>query len=135
MTANARDRLDPAVLRSGRIDYEVEFTNAEPEQIERLFILFYSDFSGTHVSSPSSNSQATEAGRTIEDAAPLCSDSSANAFAAEFVKQISASGVQLTTADVQRHLMKRKKDPARALKELAELFASHTGAAIQIVTC
>jgi len=44
MTTNARERLDPALLRSGRIDYEVEFKEAEPEQIQRLFARFYSDF-------------------------------------------------------------------------------------------
>ena len=32
------DALDPALLRSGRIDYELEFRAAVPEQIRRLFL-------------------------------------------------------------------------------------------------
>eukprot|EP00932_Pfiesteria_piscicida_P002635 SRR837773.12563.p1 GENE.SRR837773.12563~~SRR837773.12563.p1 ORF type:complete len:484 (+),score=118.66 SRR837773.12563:146-1453(+) len=46
MTTNARDRLDPALLRSGRIDYELEFSYAVREQVERLFEHFYQDFRG-----------------------------------------------------------------------------------------
>ena len=38
MTTNHREALDPALLRSGRIDYELEFRAAVPEQIRRLFL-------------------------------------------------------------------------------------------------
>lgn len=43
MTTNARDRLDPALLRSGRIDYELRFGDSDADQIQRLFVRFYSD--------------------------------------------------------------------------------------------
>lgn len=43
MTTNARDRLDPALLRSGRIDYELRFGESDADQIRRLFMRFYTD--------------------------------------------------------------------------------------------
>ena len=35
MTANSRDKLDEALIRSGRIDYELEFKPVDREQIMR----------------------------------------------------------------------------------------------------
>ncbi|EXK77763.1 hypothetical protein FOQG_17532 [Fusarium oxysporum f. sp. raphani 54005] len=37
ITTNNRDSLDPAILRPGRVDYEVHLTNASRSQIEQLF--------------------------------------------------------------------------------------------------
>merc|ERR1719158_2486284 len=44
MTTNQRHRLDTALVRSGRIDYEVEFKHAEEDHIQRLFNRFYANF-------------------------------------------------------------------------------------------
>ena len=41
MTTNFRNKLDPALIRSGRIDYEIEFRHADAWQAERLFKRFY----------------------------------------------------------------------------------------------
>lgn len=43
MTTNHRDKLDPALIRPGRVDVETEFTNATTAQACKLFRLFYSD--------------------------------------------------------------------------------------------
>lgn len=43
MTTNYRNRLDPALIRPGRVDVEMEFTNATAAQACKLFRLFYSD--------------------------------------------------------------------------------------------
>eukprot|EP00946_MAST-07B_sp_MAST-7B-sp1_P000552 g552.t1 len=44
MTTNFRNKLDPALIRSGRIDYEIEFRHADAWQAERLFKRFYLSF-------------------------------------------------------------------------------------------
>mmetsp|Transcript_2087 Transcript_2087/g.6280 ORF Transcript_2087/g.6280 Transcript_2087/m.6280 type:complete len:501 (+) Transcript_2087:93-1595(+) len=41
LTTNYRDRLDSALIRNGRIDVHVEFTNAGDEQIREMFGRFY----------------------------------------------------------------------------------------------
>merc|ERR1711920_1139120 len=41
LTTNYRDRLDSALIRNGRVDVHVEFTNAGDEQICEMFRRFY----------------------------------------------------------------------------------------------
>lgn len=41
ITTNEPEKLDPALRRSGRIDYEVEFTNASQEQVKRMFVRMF----------------------------------------------------------------------------------------------
>ena len=41
LTTNHRDRLDPALIRNGRVDMHVEFSHATPEQMEMIFRQFY----------------------------------------------------------------------------------------------
>ncbi|KAH3674347.1 hypothetical protein WICMUC_003373 [Wickerhamomyces mucosus] len=41
MTTNHPERLDPAILRPGRIDYRVLIDNASSHQIEEMFLRFY----------------------------------------------------------------------------------------------
>lgn len=42
ITTNHIERLDPALIRPGRIDLQIEFTNATSNQTERLFKHFFS---------------------------------------------------------------------------------------------
>lgn len=46
MTTNHRDRLDPALTRPGRVDYEVKFGEACEGQVDRMFTRFYPDGTG-----------------------------------------------------------------------------------------
>lgn len=41
LTTNHRERLDPALIRPGRIDVEVLLDNASAEQLRRLFLRFF----------------------------------------------------------------------------------------------
>lgn len=41
MTTNHKEKLDPALIRPGRIDYEVYFDYANEEQIKNLFLKFF----------------------------------------------------------------------------------------------
>eukprot|EP00928_Gymnodinium_smaydae_P039435 TRINITY_DN26940_c0_g1_i1.p1 TRINITY_DN26940_c0_g1~~TRINITY_DN26940_c0_g1_i1.p1 ORF type:complete len:543 (+),score=69.27 TRINITY_DN26940_c0_g1_i1:118-1629(+) len=141
MTTNDKSRLDPALLRSGRIDYEIEFKAAEQEQIERLFVRFYQDFrSGVNglstnaaaAVSPTSDIEAGVGSRSDSAVQPgvknLAPKRTTQELATAFAKQAANSGVKLTSADIQRHLMKRKRSPERALRELPsliELRANH----------
>jgi mitochondrial chaperone BCS1 len=43
LTTNHRDRLDPELIRPGRIDVAVELANATPDQLRRLFLRFFPD--------------------------------------------------------------------------------------------
>merc|ERR1712113_706228 len=41
MTTNFVDRLDSALIRSGRVDLHIEFPLATNEQLRKMFLLFY----------------------------------------------------------------------------------------------
>jgi len=43
MTTNHREKLDPALIRPGRVDYELEFGPATREQAEQLYDRFFPD--------------------------------------------------------------------------------------------
>jgi len=44
MTTNHKDKLDPALIRPGRIDYEVRIRHAVQSQVRKLFERFYASF-------------------------------------------------------------------------------------------
>eukprot|EP00927_Polykrikos_kofoidii_P036907 TRINITY_DN31112_c0_g1_i1.p1 TRINITY_DN31112_c0_g1~~TRINITY_DN31112_c0_g1_i1.p1 ORF type:complete len:581 (-),score=91.07 TRINITY_DN31112_c0_g1_i1:38-1744(-) len=139
MTTNTKDRLDPALVRSGRIDYEVQFTYAEPEQVQRLFTRFYLNFrtaGSTGTRSTSSSSKTRVGGDGMSERIreppveilgnPETSSKNTEELAADFARQIEAAKVRLTSADVQRHLMNYKSDPEQAVLELPSLVRSLT---------
>ena len=43
LTTNFRENLDSALIRNGRVDQHVQFSHATAEQIEQLFLQFYSE--------------------------------------------------------------------------------------------
>jgi hypothetical protein len=46
MTTNYRDRLDPALVRPGRVDFELEFSTATQSQLRRLYQRFFPNSNG-----------------------------------------------------------------------------------------
>lgn len=47
MTTNHIERLDPALIRPGRVDLSVLLDDASPEQAKKLFTQFYGGEEGT----------------------------------------------------------------------------------------
>lgn len=45
MTTNYKDRLDSALIRPGRIDFEAYFGHCTPEMVEKMFKRFYENVS------------------------------------------------------------------------------------------
>ena len=41
MTTNHREKLDPAILRPGRADYQVKLNLASHSQLERFYLNFF----------------------------------------------------------------------------------------------
>ena len=106
MTTNHKHVLDRAIIRPGRIDYELEFTHVTEEQVRRQFDRFYADLHGDN-SQPLSMDHKTR---------EKCAD--------HFATRIAKSNVRFTTADIQGYLMKHRKMPSRALDKLDAFLQS-----------
>lgn len=68
MTTNHKDQLDPALIRPGRVDVDIEFHNATKEQASAMFRRFYPDTPGATVfgqNIPANVSMATLQGHLV----------------------------------------------------------------------
>ena len=100
MTTNHRNKLDPALIRSGRIDYEIEFRPVTSAQVERLFQRFYVSFREDEID-------------------PKKHDPTIQSYAHKFAQVLEGSGLDnLSAADIQGHLMKYKSNPSAAVENL-----------------
>ena len=102
MTTNHRSRLDEALIRPGRVDLQIEFTNATKSIIHGLFQAIYS---------------VTEIDKKILRFPPEFPDDEeierlANMFAEKVPEQI------FSPAEVQGFLLKFKKMPRKAVEEV-----------------
>jgi chaperone BCS1 len=86
MTTNHPEKLDPALVRAGRVDRRVDFTFATADQARRLFLWFFRD-----------------AELTAGELASL-----ADAFAT------SITATDVSMAAIQEHLVQHRDSPARA---------------------
>ena len=100
MTTNHKDKLDKALIRPGRIDYDLEFKCVTRGQVRRLFSYFYSDFT---------------AGETALTTAPETA-----AMALTFSERVVLLGKEFCAADIQGHLMRHKTSPEEALATVTE---------------
>ncbi|KAI1853569.1 hypothetical protein JX265_004100 [Neoarthrinium moseri] len=135
MTTNVPESLDEALIRPGRVDLQVGFTNATRSQAEELFIRMYEADQGRR--QQSANGSATKAngaadGRAAEPlgnghAVPPETESAIKSgdldisveqlpgVARDFADKIPE--FQFSPAEIQGYLLKRKKHPLKALKE------------------
>eukprot|EP01023_Acetabularia_acetabulum_P006307 TRINITY_DN12632_c0_g1_i1.p1 TRINITY_DN12632_c0_g1~~TRINITY_DN12632_c0_g1_i1.p1 ORF type:complete len:452 (-),score=56.69 TRINITY_DN12632_c0_g1_i1:113-1468(-) len=101
---NHIERLDPALIRPGRVDFRVEFDFATQKQIRDLFIAFYQDlpqFSGIE----GLNLKQQE---IIDDLGEV------------FAKKLN--GFQFSISQIQGHLMSFKDDPFCAIEQHKKLL-------------
>ena len=96
MTTNHKEKLDPALIRPGRIDFEIEFGFASQECCFQLFKNFYSNYSNE-----SFDSYINEIGTNISKAIP---------------------DKELSIAKIQGHFLKYR-DPKLSLKNINEIIS------------
>ncbi|PMD55325.1 uncharacterized protein K444DRAFT_697289, partial [Hyaloscypha bicolor E] len=101
MTTNHREKLDPALIRPGRVDHEVEFENATQKQAQELFERMYTT---TAVSTKAKDEELV-----TEELSQM---------AKEFAKKIPDR--VFSPAEIQGFLLKRKKEPRKALLEVED---------------
>lgn len=94
MTTNHLERLDPALIRPGRIDVAELIDDASPTQAKRLFLKFYSD-----------------QGDSIADFADMM---------AVLVEDMASKGKRISMAALQGHFIRH--DPKSAIDTAAALF-------------
>lgn len=141
MTTNHPEKLDPALIRPGRVDLQVQFTLATQPQTHDIFKRMYST---TSSSSPSpSKTTAPQPPKSSRPSTPtkqpaLSSTREDEEFlellsrepeldvvaleqlgemAEEFARQIPEG--KFSPAEIQGFLLTRKKEPRRALAEVA----------------
>jgi chaperone BCS1 len=90
LTTNHPDRLDPALIRPGRIDRKVELSHATPDQARRMFLWFYQDCA--------------------------LADLERIALADRFASQVPHGTVCM--AAIQEHLLRHRGEPAAAAHEV-----------------
>lgn len=105
MTTNKPEKLDEALIRPGRVDLQVEFTYATQEQAQELFERMYE-----------ADSEVEESPGHFRDAnGQALTNEEMRRAAADFASKIPAG---FSPAELQGFLVKRKKDPRMALKEV-----------------
>lgn len=126
MTTNHPEKLDPALLRPGRVDMQIAFTLATKHQIREIFSKMYH-----------SSDQPAESVSVVEEKTPLTngyphtngdiksingstghhySEDEFKSLADEFAEIVPEN--KFSPAEVQSFLITKKKDPQRAMAEV-----------------
>lgn len=126
MTTNRPESLDDALIRPGRVDLQVAFSNATQEQASELFQRMYTTDQSTK-SPPFTDLQPQKETRLFlgkkdaidgkdDSETPITDADELSRIAAEFGSKI-VSG-QLSPAEIQGFLLKRRKWPRKALRDV-----------------
>lgn len=123
MTTNKPEALDEALIRPGRVDLQVCFTNATRHQAKELFIRMYVDDTPKPVKQKDVNIDPDSSTAAADDkakaTAPMLTAfaDELERVAAEFAAKIP-DGRLISPAEIQGYLLKRKKTPRRAAAEV-----------------
>ncbi len=137
LTTNHPEKLDPALLRPGRVDLRIEFSLASRAQIRELFIRIYSSGQGIWLKNKSGTTSGTaekvsitnghtgdnpltrENEKSQSDLPIILADGrELTAVADEFASRLPEN--TLTPAEVQGYLFMHKKDPLQALALMSD---------------
>jgi len=147
MTTNKPEKLDAALIRPGRVDLQVAFGNATPSQVEELFLRMYTSDKprapktttvAEVLKAVSRTSTATETKeKTLNGSdltppptptkVPLSAEQKdLPELANEFAKVIPDG--DFSPAEIQGFLLKRKKNPQKAVEEVGRWVESMVAA-------
>ena len=122
MTTNKPEKLDDALIRPGHMDLQVAFGNATQPQIKELFERMYTSdklakprLSALNLTPPTKPNLEKDFSTTVPTAYGL-PKSTLGEIAANFAAKIPDD--KFSPAEVQGFLLKRKKNPQKALSEI-----------------
>ena len=146
MTTNHPEKLDEALIRPGRVDHQVAFSNATGSQIKELFKRMYAnDVLRTNkiIISPSAPAPSSLPTSSVLNLAPTpaknktsqnnnaidgvlgsvakeeeIGEEELSSLAEKFAKKMEDD--LFSPAEIQGFLLKRKKDPRRAVLEVEQ---------------
>lgn len=138
MTTNHPEKLDPALIRPGRVDLQVQFTLATHEQTRDIFKRMYSTDRDDNPPSSSGQPKPTTTSSTPTQQGTFSSTREDDSFldllsrepelsvdiepeklsamSEEFAAEVPEG--KFSPAEIQGFLLTRKKEPERALKEV-----------------
>ena len=135
MTTNHPEKLDPALVRPGRIDLSIAFGYSTTSDIKELFSAIYSTLEGdlrvspterlspklrarmAKRSSTSHSTNSTNANVVIHKGTRKFSEEQIRLWAAEFAERVPAG--EFTPAEIQGYLLNYKTDPEGAIEGAA----------------
>jgi chaperone BCS1 len=131
MTTNHPEKLDPALIRPGRVDMQIAFTLATKHQIREIFSKMY------HTNDQPVDSAITLSEKTLlengnanhingEAKTQQPSSTTKRHYSQEEIRALANQFAELvpegkfSPAEVQNFLITRKKDPQRAMQEVGK---------------
>jgi mitochondrial chaperone BCS1 len=142
MTTNHPEKLDEALIRPGRVDHQVSFSNASQTQIQELFECMYTnDLPKTKVImneesqvlevaikegfltppiTPNNPDESFEVNKRVSGTE--LGDGQLSDIARHFAEQVP--GGMFSPAEIQGFLLKRKTEPRKALAEVGDWVKS-----------
>lgn len=117
MTTNKPESLDEALIRPGRVDMQVAFTNATGVQAGELFHRMYEASRRQHERQSSAGAPESKLGELIKgkDALLDITEDELRRISDEFGKLVPEQ--MFSPAEIQGFLLKRKKSPRKAFEE------------------